>query len=301
MLGRVPRQPASVSRPGVACPARGGAVGSGERAGVGETDDGGTYTVAYDTRLTLTATQRVWIDWTYGGVVICVLSADPITHDDLIPEPAGRPTASSGGAGFDVTRVFNPVTSGTQNTGQARLWTSQVYCGDTTVGGFFYADQVGSTIPDTAVIKSVRLFVNQESGRGNQPTIGLHSLAKPGGVIAVDQAVAIPSGTGWKTLPNAFGDALKTGYRKGFGTNHGGFWIWARRQPGQQRCPRDRLREQLMAGRTGYTGIAANGPMRGPEQITDVYEWFDPLIDGVIDKAANLPPATSTFPGREVP
>ncbi|MCS5487367.1 hypothetical protein NY588_09530 [Curtobacterium flaccumfaciens pv. beticola] len=55
-----------------------------------------------------------------------------------------------------------------------------------------------------------------------------------------------------------------------------------------------------MAGRTGYTGVAANGPMRGPEQITDVYEWFDPLIDGVIDKAADLPDASSTFPGREI-
>ncbi len=52
-----------------------------------------------------------------------------------------------------------------------------------------------------------------------------------------------------------------------------------------------------MAGRTGYTGIAANGPMRGPEQITDVYEWFDPLIDGVIDKAANLPRRTVDVPG----
>lgn len=192
-----------------------------------KTDDGGTYTVAYDAGLTLTATQRVWIDWTYGGVVLAVLSADPITHDDLIPDPPVVPPPAPGGAGFDVTRVFNPVTSGTQNTGQSRLWTSQVYCGDTTVGGFFYGDQVGSTIPDTAPIKSVRLFVNQESGRGNQPTIGLHSLADPGGVIAVDQAVAIPAGTGWKTLPNAFGDALKTGYRKGLGTNHGGFWIWA--------------------------------------------------------------------------
>ncbi len=99
-----------------------------------KTDDGGTYTVAYDTRLTLTATQRVWIDWSTAAWSYASVRG-PITHDDLIPDPPVVPPPAPGGAGFDVTRVFNPVTSGTQNTGQARLWTSQVYCGDTTVGG----------------------------------------------------------------------------------------------------------------------------------------------------------------------
>lgn len=53
-----------------------------------------------------------------------------------------------------------------------------------------------------------------------------------------------------------------------------------------------------MTGRTGYTGITGASPMNGPEQITDVYEHFDPLIDASIATIALLP-AVGNWVGRE--
>lgn len=46
-----------------------------------------------------------------------------------------------------------------------------------------------------------------------------------------------------------------------------------------------------MAGRTGYTPITNASAMLGPDQITAVYEHFDPLVDGSRLDATGLPSA----------
>lgn len=52
-----------------------------------------------------------------------------------------------------------------------------------------------------------------------------------------------------------------------------------------------------MAGRTGYTPITNADPMLGPEQITEVYEHFDPLI-GESRASAGALPTSGNWLGR---
>lgn len=54
-----------------------------------------------------------------------------------------------------------------------------------------------------------------------------------------------------------------------------------------------------MAGRTGYTPITNASPMLGPDQVTDVYEHFDPLVGESRATAAGLP-ATGNWLGRQI-
>lgn len=52
-----------------------------------------------------------------------------------------------------------------------------------------------------------------------------------------------------------------------------------------------------MAGRTGYTPITNASAMLGPDQITAVYEHFDPLVDGSRLDSTGLP-STGNWQGR---
>lgn len=188
-------------------------------------DDGQSYMVAYNAALTPASPTRVLVDWASGGTILCAVSADPVTGT-----PVEVPIIGGGGT---QSRVFNPVSSGTQNgsgnSGAGSFWTSQVYCGDTTLGGFFYGDQIAGTVPDGAHIVpgSVQVYVDALRTSGGSPSIGVHSLSGRAGVLTVDNPVTVAGGTGWKTLPDSFGDQLKTGARKGVGTRHGGYHIWS--------------------------------------------------------------------------
>lgn len=186
-------------------------------------DDGVIYQVAYDTLLTPASADRVLIDWTSGGTILCIPSADPNT---------GLPVNTPGEipSGGSQTRTFNPIDSGTQNgsgDGSGGFWTSQVYCGSTTVGGYFYGGQIAGSIPDDAVIDSVVLHLNAERATGDAPTIGLHTLTTKAGNLVVTSAVTVALGSGDRVLPNSFGDALKTGAAAGVGTHHGGYSIYS--------------------------------------------------------------------------
>jgi hypothetical protein len=120
---------------------------------------------------------------------------------------------------FSVT--FKAKDSGSYQSG---WWTDQVWCSDSNIGCWFYPD-IASTIPDEATILLVQVRVNEfyNAFPSSLATIGLHSLASKSGAPSVVSAVTISAGSGWKTLPTSFGDALKTGTRKGLGTNHGGY------------------------------------------------------------------------------
>lgn len=195
-------------------------------------DDGVTYQLAYDQRITSWASNaRVQVNWDGGGTVLFPLSADPYTHDDLIPDP---PSAPSSGKPTSKTITFQPTDSGTQNgsgaSGSGAFWTPNVWCGVTTIGAYFYGAQIASSIPDTATITSAEVYISALQTGGSSPTIGLHSLASKAGNIVVDQAVTVPGGTGWKNLLGAGlnVNALKTGARLGIATNHGGGpHVWA--------------------------------------------------------------------------
>ena len=205
-----------------------GAPASGKLPVLG--DDGATYLCAYDPNVTSWSTgQRVLLVWAGGPgggpVVTTKLSADPSAPDPNQPDP---PVVGGGVRVHDLW--FDPQWSGTQNgseVGNGNFWTSQVYCGSTTLGAWGYGTSVADTIPDGAAINYVGVVLSQASGAGlSNPTIGVHSLTGRAGALTVSSAVAVAGGSGERQLPNSFGDALKTGSARGIGTHHGGYWIF---------------------------------------------------------------------------
>lgn len=188
-------------------------------------DDSVSYTVAAN-GFTITSGTRVLLDWgDRGGYVVALVSADPLT---------GTPVTGGGNAGgvAPKTKTFNPTGSGTQNSsygslaGSGNFWTPQVYCGDTTLGAYFYGSQIGDTIPNGATILSGSIRLVEISGSGSAPSLGTHSLGGPSGGLVVGNVMGIPGGSGAKKLSAAILNALKTGAAKGIATAHGGYHIF---------------------------------------------------------------------------
>jgi hypothetical protein len=176
-------------------------------------DDGRTYVLPYADSLELAAADRVAIDWASG--VVMVEPASESVPADVIQPP--------GATGEVRTWNFFPRDSGSYGSS---WFTTSVFSSDSNVGVFFY-DGIADTIPDSAEIISVSLHLSATRSEGADPTIGLHSEAGKGGAPTVSAAVAVPGGTGDKSLPTSFGDALKTGATLGVGTNHGGYHVFA--------------------------------------------------------------------------
>lgn len=187
-------------------------------------DDGKPYTVASD-GFTISSGTRVLLSWgDRGGYVVGLVSADPLTQT---PVNGG---GNAGGGSTRVTKTFNPTGSGTQNgsgsTGSGSFWTQQVYCGDSTLGAYFYGSQIGDTIPDSATIISGSIRLVEVSGYGDSPTLGTHGLVGPSGSLSVSNVETIAGGSGSKPLSGAILNALKTGAAKGIATAHGGYHIF---------------------------------------------------------------------------
>lgn len=187
-------------------------------------DDEVAYQLAYDDDLTFTTGDRVLINTASGGVVVCRLSADPVTHDPFIPSPPVIPPSHGG------SQTFQPFDSGTQNgsgsTGSGSWGSETVWCGDSTLGAYFYRG-IDDSIPDGATITEARIYLHVDSGYGNSPSLATHALASKSGNVSMSNKATISGGSGWKDLTAAQYNALKTGSAKGLGTDHGGFWIYS--------------------------------------------------------------------------
>jgi hypothetical protein len=185
-------------------------------------DDNYVKRIAYDSTITFALNDRVLVDWSSGGFAYAKLSADPITLDPtVVPPPVVVP-----GSG-EKSLTFNPNNSGTWSQTYGKWQTSDVWCSDSTLGAWFYAG-IADTIPDGATILEIRVYVDAFQTQGSNPTIGVHNLGAPVGAPLVTNAVAVPGGTGWKSLPTSSGDLLKAGAWVGIGTNHGGYHKWNR-------------------------------------------------------------------------
>jgi hypothetical protein len=163
------------------------------------------------------AGQRVALDWP-SGTVMYRLSSDPTIEPPAAPAP---PAAVSAG---EKSVEFAPVDSGSfwQTNGS---WSKQdVWCTDSYLGAYFY-EGIADSIPDTAKITGIRMALNETENRfpGSVATFGTHTLAGKSGAPVISGAVGVSAGSGSKTLPLTFGDALKTGAARGIGTNHGGY------------------------------------------------------------------------------
>ncbi len=101
----------------------------------------------------------------------------------------------------------------------------EVWCSDGNRGCWFYGGAIADTIPNGAKIQSVRVYVPEFYNQfpTSKATIGLHNKTGKSGAPTITSATTISAGTGWKKLPNSFGDALKDGSKEGLGTNGGGY------------------------------------------------------------------------------
>lgn len=156
----------------------------------------------------------VILHWNGGPTVLGTLVSARTT-----PDAPGAP----GGGTRDYAPEFSALQSGSWRDG--RYWTSQVRAGDTNQGVWTHGTKIADTVPASALIKSVELFISPVSVGGSAPIFGLHGLtALSGGpAFGPQAAIAVPRSGGWMPLPTNWGDLLKAGggYR-GVGINHGG-------------------------------------------------------------------------------
>lgn len=178
--------------------------------------------------------DEVTVLWANGGMVLGDQSSTPAS-DYTPPDDGGQ-----AGAPRQQTLYFTATDSGTQNgsgdTGSGNFWTDDVWCGSSTIGSWFYGNQIADNIPNDAVIDQVQVYVieYQNSFPDSQATIGTHGDADKGGPISVSGSAEIARGTGWRTLPVEYGDVLKSGAAKGLATHHGGLHKFRSRRSSSQ-------------------------------------------------------------------
>lgn len=157
----------------------------------------------------------VKIDWSDGGIILGKVTGVPAS--DYFPPPAG----GSGGSNSNPQQSpeFVATDSGNFWTGGGTWNKDEVWCSPSNTGAWFYQG-IADTIPDTATITSVQVYLNESYNQypTNLAGIGLHSATGKNGNPGIRSAVDISAGSGWKDLPLAFGDELKTGAALGVGT-----------------------------------------------------------------------------------
>lgn len=175
--------------------------------------------MGYPSTLTPAVNDLVVIDWASGGTVTAIVTALP----DVDPPGEAPPVASSG----PKTLVFTALDSGNWNGG---WWTNEVWASDNNHGAWFYGSKVKDTIPDTAVISKVEIYLPAYYQFGSDPNFRTHTHAsKPAGAPTYTDTITplVGARSGWVTLPTSVGDFLKantggTGFRQGGFTKYRG-------------------------------------------------------------------------------
>ena len=179
--------------------------------------DYGTVIVPYTATLTPTAGQVLKLVWAGGGFAIAVMSAQPGAPLAPLATPIAATTHSD---------VFTAGDSGSHQS--SGWWTAQVYASDTNLSAWWYGSKISDTIPATAVVSKVEVYISAQQIYGAAPNFALHAdLSKPGGAPTLTSITAVPVVPGWVTLPLSFGTALrKGGGSYGIGVAHGGYNIF---------------------------------------------------------------------------
>lgn len=172
----------------------------------------GTITIPYNTALTPTAGQILHLTGKYADSVMSTSPAGPTAP----PAPVTGVTTH--------TDTFPALDAASWNGSwsSSRLWASNTY-----LGAAWYGSKIRDTIPATASIRQVQVYVSPVQIQGNSPVFALHAdLSRPAGAPSLSSPTTIPVTPGWVTLPNTFGDALKSGGgMAGVGLDHGGYNI----------------------------------------------------------------------------
>lgn len=179
------------------------------------TTDFGQIIVPYNAALTPTAGQVLKLTWRGGGYADSLMSTSP--------PPNVAPPTSNGGTKVHADK-FTTLDAASWNGSwsSSRLWASNTY-----LGAAWYGTKIRDTIPSTAVVSRVQVYISPVQIQGNNPIFALHAdLSRPAGAPSLSSPTAIAIAPGWVDLPNSFGDALKSGGgMAGIGLDHGGFNI----------------------------------------------------------------------------
>lgn len=174
--------------------------------------DEGQRVMTYPQGLVLSSGQMVRIQPDDGGAVLHIMSTTP--------EPVEVPPPSVGGGPVEHTNVFTAVDGGSY---RGRWWNSEIWGSDTNTGAAFYGTKVADTIPDTAPILSLEVFISPLMISGGNPVFFVHnSASKPGGNVTRILSQVIAPVPGWLALPTIWGDTLKSQYT-GVGVGSGGY------------------------------------------------------------------------------
>jgi hypothetical protein len=161
--------------------------------------------------------QVMALRWHAGPVALGILSTSPA------PPTPPDPPASSTSTHRDV---FNAIDAGSFN--RYGWLQQQVWASDSYQGAWFYGTKIADTLPSSAVIQRVEIYLSAQQIAGSAPNFALHGYtSKPGGAPTYGTTQAIGAAGGWLTLPTAWGNALKSGGgSRGVGVNHGGYNIF---------------------------------------------------------------------------
>lgn len=162
---------------------------------------------------TVSAGDLVKLYWNNGPFIISPMSTTP--------DPGVDPGAPGAGGG-EQTQVFTATESGSY---RGRWWTPQVRAGDSNQGMWTYGSKIPGTIPASATILSVEIYISPVSIAGSAPIFAVHGYGSVSGAPAPSYgpSAAVGVAGGWVALPTSFGDLLKSGGGYlGVGVNHGG-------------------------------------------------------------------------------
>lgn len=162
---------------------------------------------------TPSAGQIMALRWHGGPVALGVMSTSPAA-----PTPPDPPSTSTG----RHQDIFTAIDAGSWNRNgwqQAQVWASDSY-----YGAWFYGSKIADTIPASASVAKVEIYLSIVSRFGNAPNFALHGYqTKAAGQPGYGAQQALTPTAGWVTLPAAWGTALRSGGGSfGVGVNHGG-------------------------------------------------------------------------------
>jgi hypothetical protein len=162
-----------------------------------------------------------------GDVVVVDWSSEVILgRVSNIPTPTYSPPPPPTGSGGRRTNQFVATDSGTYYVPGATWNKNDVYVVGTgnNIGAWFYGTSIGDTIPDNAPIWRVEIYLPEAWNKHPETwtQLGLHGDMVKGGAPGVSSLAAVSPGFGWRDLPTSFGDALKTGVKRGIGSGASG-------------------------------------------------------------------------------
>jgi hypothetical protein len=181
--------------------------------------DMGSVRAPYPEGLLVAPGDLVKLLWSDGPFVVAVMSTTPAKPP--VPPPPG------GGGVSAHQATFTAVQSGSWQLNGSRWSTPEPRASDGYLGAWHYGSKIADTIPASASVSGLEIFVESVSRFGSAPVFGLHSQQAQGGAPDVFDAFPWAVVDGWNSVPDAHRDVWFAALRAGGGKfgvvlNHGG-------------------------------------------------------------------------------